>query len=340
MNFFMSNQFEYIEVNKALRMDPDRDPNCLLGKRFLCRGSGGIIVGESGAGKSSFALQFACYLAVGKSFFGIKHPTDKPLRVMLVQAENDALEVAEVLQSIIEAEQWDKNKQNLLNENLHIYCSWDEGGEKFVEWLGGLAHKHKIDIAFIDPLMSFCGCDVSNNKDMGIFLRQNINSQLKKVADSKRPEVMNFGLIVVHHTGKKGSKTDILTSYDMMGASELTNWARFIMHLSNSKLSTNEQRVFDITITKRGNRSGVKNEGGRGENKLSVQYSSKKGIKVVKGKRSSGTGLDLIHWEKYKPLPPKPVSASSSGANKRVRPKNPRTKAGRAEKAAKLAASK
>ena len=329
--------YQKIEVNKALLMDPDDDPNCLLGRRFLCRGSGGMIIGESGAGKSSFALQFACYLAVGKSFFGIKHPTGKELQVLLVQAENDALEVAEVLKSIVDAEGWDAKKQAMLHKNLHIYCSWDEGGGKFAQWLGQLVKDHKIDIAIIDPLMSFCGCDVTNNKEMGKFLRQDINSQLKAQHPSN-PKLMNFGLIVIHHTGKKGGRqgnSDEVSSYDMMGASELTNWARFVMHLNSSKLSTTDQRVFDVSISKRGNRSGVNNEGRLGEHRWAVQYSSKKGIKPVAGnipKAKSGTGLNWIHWEKYSPSNGLP--SAPSAIKPRIRPPNPRTIAGRAAKTA------
>jgi len=328
--------FQKIEVNDVWGMEPDDDPNCLLGKRFLCRGSGGMIIGPSGAGKSSFILQFACSLAIGKPFFGIGHPKKgQPLRVLLVQAENDALEVAEVIKSIAEAEKWSQATKKLLHENLHIYCIWEEVGEKFAAWLGGRAKDHEIDVAFVDPLMSFCGGNVTNNKDMSAFLRQNINSQLKK-QNHKNPDLMNFGMIVAHHTGKTGDEpSEDPTSYDGMGASELTNWSRFVMNITKSKLSTTEQRVFNLSITKRGNRSGMLNSASPGSYKCVIQHSIKQGIKPVTAKNSEnghGTGLNWIYWEKHEPAikgetPPK------SGA-KRIRPPNPRTAKARAARAA------
>ena len=314
--------FRPVSVKEALLMPTHNDPNCLLGKRFLCRGSGGVIVGASGAGKSSFALQFACHLAMGLPFFGIKSPHKKPLQVLLVQAENDEFEVAEVLQSI--TEEWSAAQKELLDKNLHIYCLWEKTGRDFAEWLGERAGHHKIDVAFVDPLMSYCGCDVLNNQAMGEFLRQYINGHLKEIKNSET-QLMNFGLIFVHHTGKqakssakKGGKDAEATSYNMLGASELTNWARFVMNVDYSARSTSERRVFDLSVTKRGNRSELFNEEGPGKWRCRIQHSSKQGIKPADGKavgEESGMGLTRIHWEAFHPNADLPAKPSPQGAS-------------------------
>ena len=314
-------EFPPVLVADALTMPIHKDPNCLLGKRFLCRGSGGVIVGASGAGKSSFALQFACHLATGEPFFGIKHPQTKPLKVLLVQAENDDFEIAEVLQSI--TRDWSDERKQLLSENLHIYCLWEITGEDFAKWLGKRADKLKIDVAFVDPLMSYCGCDVLNNQAMGEFLRQNINSHLKARKEPTSP-LMKFGLIFIHHTGKggktapkRGAKATESTSYDMLGASELTNWARFVMNLSHSSRSTTDHRVFDLSVTKRGNRSELISVEDPGSWKCRIQHSSKQGIKPAdaeKDEEQRSDCLKLIHWELYSPDPKPPKTEFGSEA--------------------------
>ena len=55
-----------------------------------------MIVGQSGIGKSSFAMQMAINWALGKATFGIA--PECPLRSLIVQAENDRGDIAEMLQ--------------------------------------------------------------------------------------------------------------------------------------------------------------------------------------------------------------------------------------------------
>jgi len=50
---------------------PD-DGTELLKTRYLCRGGGMLLVGPTGVGKSTFAMQAALCWAIGRPFFGIE----------------------------------------------------------------------------------------------------------------------------------------------------------------------------------------------------------------------------------------------------------------------------
>ena len=222
-----------VDLNLALSCDASYDPDSLLGNRFLCRGSGGLLVAQSGLGKSTFAFQMACHLAVGKEFFGInKTHKDQPLKVVLVQSENDAKEIAEVIQSV--TENWTTDEVETLKHQLVVKNVWDKMGTEFGRWLRDLTTKCNPDLVIVDPLMGYLGGDVLSNEAITTFMREEINNALKNPPQGCR----QFGLIFVHHTGKPatpGRKDDKPTTvsrmYNMLGASELVNWARFIMRL-------------------------------------------------------------------------------------------------------------
>jgi RecA-family ATPase len=60
----------------------------LLGEGWLERGGGGFIVAPSGIGKTVFVAQAGFLWSVGKPAFGLEPYNGKPLKVILVQAEN------------------------------------------------------------------------------------------------------------------------------------------------------------------------------------------------------------------------------------------------------------
>lgn len=62
---------ELIDKNLLLNFNKDDDSECLLGNRWLCKGSSLLISGQSGIGKSSLAAQFAIACSTGRDFFGI-----------------------------------------------------------------------------------------------------------------------------------------------------------------------------------------------------------------------------------------------------------------------------
>src|SRR5581483_3204497 len=81
---------------------PDDDANALLGRyRYLCRGGALVISGATGIGKSSIAFQSAVHWALGRDFLGI--PCTRPLKALIIGAEDDEGDIGEVRDSIFAA---------------------------------------------------------------------------------------------------------------------------------------------------------------------------------------------------------------------------------------------
>jgi KaiC/GvpD/RAD55 family RecA-like ATPase len=247
---------QQIPVKFALTCNVLDNSDSLLGQRFLCRGSGGLIVGTTGVGKSVFATQFAAHLAVGIDLFGIKHPNNKPLKVILVQAENDPLELGEVLQSI--TADWETPAKTLLNENLVMYYVWQYSDLKFINWLDAVVDEHEADLVIVDPLMAYAGRDLNDNASVADFLRNHVNRLLKSRSRTKQ-----FGLLFVHYTGKGNiskkntEKSTASLIYDVLGASEIANWARCIIRIDRTDEPGGDENKYLLTIPKRGRRSGI-----------------------------------------------------------------------------------
>src|SRR5690349_6115684 len=68
---------------------------------WLTRGSGLLIVGPTGSGKSTLDSTLAFSFALGRTALGFK-PT-RPLRSLIIQAEDDDLDLAEMRNGIVSA---------------------------------------------------------------------------------------------------------------------------------------------------------------------------------------------------------------------------------------------
>ncbi|NDD54510.1 hypothetical protein EBZ39_11655, partial [bacterium] len=124
----------------------DSDPTQLLGKRWICRGGSALWVGSSGLGKSVLCLQAAITWACGRDLFGIS-PHGKPLKSLIVQAENDEGDVAEALQGILKALNLTADELQQVKENIVIVRDCTSTGERFVDRMRRLVEKHKPHLA-------------------------------------------------------------------------------------------------------------------------------------------------------------------------------------------------
>lgn len=230
-----------------LNFDTESDPNSLLGKRWLCKGGSLTIVGQSGVGKSSFAMQFGLTLALGKPFFGIK-PV-KPMRVAFIQAENDKGDMAEALQGVVAGLHLSQEHLELLNENVRFHDEAVKTGEPFIKLARSIIARHKANIIIADPLLAYAGDDISEQKFMSTFLRNQLN-----------PVLHETGVLWVwlHHMPKPpkeksptGTVSDL--AYAGAGSADLTNWSREVAVLKRE----GNAPIFTFTLTKRGKRAGM-----------------------------------------------------------------------------------
>jgi phage/plasmid primase-like uncharacterized protein len=247
-----------INITDLVNFIPEDDSDCVIGNRYLCRGGSCVIVGETSAGKSALGMQMAICFALGLPFMGMK--PKRPLKSLIIQAENDIGDTAEMFQGIligmglIDAENKEQNSHliSILEKNLIIVRDQTHVGRDFAGYASKMVELHQPDLFWCDPLLSFFGDDINNQQSMSNFLRAELN-----------PISERTGIVwmMMHHTGKpskeakkyqKGwSSRDF--AYLGIGSSELSNWARAIITL----VSTGDDE-FRMILAKRGIRAGIK----------------------------------------------------------------------------------
>ena len=258
-----------MDLDALLAADRKNDPNNVIGNRWLCKGGSLLIVGQSGTGKSSLMMQAAIHWALGREFFGIK-PV-KPLRSIILQAENDFLDIGEPLQDIVAGAYLDSEERALLSENLVIYRDTTSTGTTFTSQMRELIVRHSADVFYCDPLLSFAGIDVSAQEEVTKFLRHDL-----------APILLETGavLVAMHHTGKpkngdKDGQTVADLAYSGIGSSEFPNYFREIATLFRCQ---GEQPIYKFGLTKRRGRAGLKDAEGQFKGEIYIRHAAEKGV--------------------------------------------------------------
>jgi len=229
------------------------DETMLIGhkRRFLGKSGSFVIAGPSGIGKSTLTAGFLLHAAAGIPWNGITFR--RPLKILVVQAENDDGDLAEMMEGAIRA------LQGMTMQQIKMACDnivWRRlstmTGEDFTKWLEKAIVATGADLAHIDPLLAYVGDDISSQKVASNFFR----NLLQPVLD--RTGAMTT---MVHHTGKTStdskarenwSESDF--AYLGFGSSELTNWARAVAVLVPAGKDTGK---YKFLIAKRGKRAGM-----------------------------------------------------------------------------------
>ena len=251
------------------QLDPSSDPNCIVGfiekdgkpvtTRYLCKGKAAWLIGPSGIGKSTLMTDFAIPWALGRPAYGIS-VGDKPRKSLIIQAENDRYDLAEMVRDIGKAhgiesgDEFTADEWQLVKANVVFKTETRKTGQAFVEWLHRLIDRERPTFVWIDPMLAFMGLDVSKQSEVTHFLRTLLNPVL---------EATGVVLIGLHHTGKPpGAKvtanwTAIDYAYAGLGSSELVNWARAVMFLKPI-----DAKTFELKLAKRGSRAKATNPNG------------------------------------------------------------------------------
>ncbi len=248
-----------IESSSSPSMDisffePKADPaDELLGPgRYLCRKGGGLLVAQTGVGKSVLTAQAAMAWSCGRSQFGITPA--KPLKILLIQAENDAGDLESFRVGALHHLQLTEAELALAKENLFVLTETARTGATFLNQVVAPAlNRRKPDLLLIDPALSFLGAEASSQGEVGGFLRNGLNPLLTE---------HNCGAILVSHTTKPSADRekwkDDDFAYSAFGSSEWSNWARAILVLH----STEDKNTYELRAVKRGIRLGWKDESG------------------------------------------------------------------------------
>ena len=240
--------------------DTGSDPDNLIGNRWQCRAGSCLWVGPSGVGKSSLTLQAALTWAAGHDLFGIK--PERPLKSLIIQAENDAGDVKEVLQGVRMGLPQLSALWPDLKQRVSIVSKADVSGAAFLNYASNMCKAVQPDLLWIDNIQAYMDGDVCSQQQVSAFL-----NPLRALA-------LDTGVAVqlIHHTGKAitGSRTALDWSYIGNGSSQLTNWARAVMVLMPAE--DEEYGNFNLRAAKRGSRAGLCHSGGLPSDVVKIRH--------------------------------------------------------------------
>lgn len=239
----------------------------LLGNRLLCRAGGLLIAAPTGVGKSSWVTQAGVSWSLGLPHLGIKPAA--PLTVLIIQAENDSGDVAELRDGVFRGLSLTAEQITTACQRVKIVCETCKTGADFVALVSALVALHHPDLIIIDPLFSYLGSDLKDQKAVSEFLRNGLNPILQR---------HRCGLVLVHHTPKpsrneKSTYSGSDHAYDGYGTVELSNWARATISIN----STGEDDAFEMVLGKRWKRAGLVDEWQQPVRSVFIHY-SKTGI--------------------------------------------------------------
>jgi hypothetical protein len=222
------------------------DDSELLRHRYLCRGGGLLLVGLTGVGKSSLAMQMMISWSLGRPCFGIE-PV-RPIKSLLCQAENDFGDMAEMRDGVTRGLKLSESDVTAAKGMVAVAQEDSRSGFAFfTEALRPLLEKHRPDLIWVDPALSYLGGESNSQKDVGAFLRNNLNPLLRE---------FNCAACIIHHGAKPsrgGEKSSWAAgdfAYSGAGSSEWANWARAMLLLR----SIGSHSIYELRAGKRGGR--------------------------------------------------------------------------------------
>lgn len=265
-----------VELGDLRTPDYGRDPSELIKNRFLYRKGVCLLLGPTGIGKSAFLMQGGIYLSVGKSFFGIvpgECYQDKGMRILLIQAENDEGDLAEMRDGVLRGcEDLSEAERVRALKNLKVCTICDKSADAFVAALGALLEQAgPFDLVMVDPAFAYLGGDSNSQKDVSRFMRELLNPLL---------HLHDVGMILAHHTNKplRGKEKDGWEAGDFAylgaGSAEWINPARAALAIR----SLGSESVFELRAAKRGKRLGWQDDDGASTTRQYIAHHGEPGV--------------------------------------------------------------
>lgn len=253
-----------------LHVPPQNDPTELLKHRFLCQKGSLLFSGPTGVGKSSWVMQAAALWSCGLEAFGIT-PT-RPLRSLIIQAENDDGDLAEMRDGICTGLKLTLQQRQTFFSQVIVHSSNGIVGKAFCsDVVSPLLSIYHPDLFVIDPALSFVGGAVKDQQVVTEWLRTFLNPLIF---------AHNCACLMSHHTNKPVSGREKPEwrngemAYLGTGSAEWANWARAILSLQ----STGEHGIYRLHAAKRGARIGWKNGDDERVYEKLIAHSKEKGL--------------------------------------------------------------
>src|SRR5262249_47191410 len=131
-----------------------------------------------------------------------------------------------------------------VQKNLIVRKVSSHTGAQFCQLLRRVIDRDQPDLVWLDPALAYLGDDISKQAVCSQFFRNGLNP----IA-----EATGVVWMILHHTGKppkdpksKSGWTAGDYSYEGIGSSDLTNWARAIMVLHRF-----DENLFELKFPKR-----------------------------------------------------------------------------------------
>ena len=317
---------EFAHIEKAIFTDPEppkslmdfqlqeHNPNRLLGDDYIERGDIFTIPSETSVGKSSFIIQFAVSLALGRAFFGIQ--TAGKHRSLIIQAEDSDSYNAKVKESIFQGLALTPEEQAEVGRMVIIKRLRGASGSAFYAKIRTLAEAHRADFVWINPIGRFIS---------GSLTKDEVASELFLQLEAANPN-SQWATALVQHTGKppkEDGKTDNTKSWDSaykgFGSSVLANSPRAII-LLEPRADVAEGREFFMKLVKNGLRAGCEErveQGAGAVYKPTIRVALKHTDRKIK--TPWGKDLPMYLWEASDQAPPvKQPGAGSVGRPRKV----------------------
>jgi hypothetical protein len=163
-----------------------------------------------------------------------------------------------------------------IEDRILIYRDTTHAGEEFAALAGRLVDRHRPDLVWADPLLTFIGDDISEQRVISEFCCRRLN------AISIRTGVV---WCLIHHTGKPSKDpraaehwTASDLAYSGLGSSALVNWSRETAVLVRVRMPEGEPPTFQLSMTKRRLRAGLRTPQGMPTDTIFLRHSSSGGI--------------------------------------------------------------
>lgn len=229
------------------------DADILIGPgRWITRGAGVLLVGYTGSGKSTWTATQSFSWALGRESLGMR--PNGPLRSLFFQAEDDAGDLETMASSIVAELSPDDVEREQIRRNVLVITESAVTGIDFLNRrVAPALRRYEPDLLWLNPLSTYMGADLNDQRECAAFLRNTLNPFLTKY---------RCACFVIHHCPKPSKERNSWTggqlAYAGAGSGDIANWAREVITLRETSPG-----LFEMTLAKRWRKVGWKDAEGR-----------------------------------------------------------------------------